>query len=260
MDDHLEPIAPVLGDMQIRDINAPIVARYVRIERADAPVRANREKSLLSNLFAHGIDLGVCTENPTKHVRPNEEEPRTEAPEPPLLQQFVDWVAQQTPQRRIIGMAAEYASLAGNRKVEFLHLTWPQIDRKAGEIRTVRAKQRGKKREQIVEVVSISPAMDALLTRLEAIRSNKECLYVFPTRDGNAYSARGFKTLWQRIIHQAIASKIITEETRFTFHDLRAFYATQHKVIKGDLPDLHKNKETTARIYDRNKIVRRDAV
>ncbi|HBH38893.1 MAG TPA: integrase [Curvibacter sp.] len=253
-------IDPVLGNMQISDITAPIVARYVRIERSDAPVRANREKALLSNLFAHGIDLGVCTQNPAKHVRPNEEEARTEAPDPALLAKFLTWVSQQTPQRQIIGMAAEYASLAGNRKVEFLPLTWPQVDRKAGEIRTIRAKQRGKKREQIVEVVSISPAMEKLLERLETIRPGRECLYVFPTRDGNAYTDRGFKTLWQRIMLAAIEAKVVTKDARFTFHDLRAYYATQHKVIKGKLPDLHNNVETTARVYDRSKVVRRDAV
>lgn len=253
-------IDPVLGDMQISAITAPIVARYVRIERADAPVRANREKALLSNLFAHGIDLGVCTENPAKHVRPNEEEARTEAPSTLLLGKFLNWVAQQTPQRRIIGLAAEYASLAGNRKVEFLPLTWPQVDRKAGEIRTIRAKQRGKKREQIVEVVGISPAMENLLQRLESIRPGRECLYVFPTRDGNAYTDRGFKTLWQRIMLDAIKEKIVPAGARFTFHDLRAYYATQHKVLKGKLPDMHANRETTARVYDRNKTVRRDAV
>lgn len=253
-------IEPVLGEVQISEITAPIVARYVRIERSDAPVRANREKALLSNLFAHGIDLGVCTQNPAKHVRPNEEEARTEAPDPALLAKFLAWVAQQTPQRQIIGMAAEYASLAGNRKVEFLPLTWPQVDRKAGEIRTIRAKQRGKKREQIVEVVSISPAMEKLLVRLESIRPGRECLYVFPTRDGNAYTDRGFKTLWQRIMLDAIKEKVVPAAARFTFHDLRAYYATQYKDQRGVLPDLHKNPETTARVYDRSRIVRRDAV
>jgi len=154
-------------------------------------------------------------------------------------------------------MAAEYASLAGNRKVEFLSLTWPQVDRDAGVIRTIRAKQRGKKRTQIVEVVTISPALDALLTRLQAIRPDKDCLCVFPTRDGNPYTDRGFKTLWQRCVLAAIGVKVLTAENRFTFHDLRAFYASKHKRDLGSLPDLHKNPETTSRIYDRNKEVGR---
>lgn len=253
-------IEPVLGNMQIARITAPIVARYVRIEREEAPVRANREKSLLSNLFAHGIDLGACAENPAKHVRPNEEEPRTEAPPPELLARFLAWVAEQTPQRRIVGLAAEYASLAGNRKVEFLDLAWPQIDEEAGIIRIKRAKQRGKKRGDVVEEIAISPALANCLGRLKTIRPGRECLYVFPTRDGNAYTARGFKTLWGRVVLAAIEAKVITADSRFTFHDLRAFYATQHKQQSGALPDLHKNPETTARVYDRAKIVKRRAI
>jgi integrase len=252
-------IEPALGAMQIARITAPIVARYVRIERQDAPVRANREKALLSNLFAHGIDLGACESNPAKQVRPNEEEPRTEAPAPAVLQAFLEWVACQTPQRRIIGLAAEYASLAGNRKAEFLDLSWPQVDEAAGVVRVKRAKQRGRNRGEVIEEITITPALRACLEKLKAIRPARECLYVFPTRDNNAYSARGFKTLWQRIVLAAIKANIIGAADRFTFHDLRAFYATQHKAETGRLPDMHKNAETTARVYDRTKIVRRSA-
>lgn len=255
-----EAISPVLGSMQIGRITAPMVARYVRIERQAAPVRANREKSLLSNLFAHGVDLGMCESNPAKQVRPNEEEPRTEAPDPLLLRRFLAWVSQQTPQRRIVGLAAEYASLAGNRKIEFLDLAWPQVDDEAGIVRVKRAKQRGKKRGEVIEEIEITPALRACLDNLKAIRPQRECLYVFPTRDNNAYTARGFKTLWQRIVLAAIEAKVIKPADRFTFHDLRAFYATQHKVEKGNLPDMHKNPATTARVYDRTKIVRRSAL
>lgn len=244
-------IDKTFGKMPANRIDSTMVAKYVHIERAAAPKRANTEKALLSNLFGHGIKLGVCTVNATIGVEPHQLEARTEAPNEVLLAKYLTWLAAQTPQRRIVGMAAEYASLAGNRKCEFLQLTWPQIDRVAGVIRTIRAKQRGRKREQIVEVVSISPALDALLVRLKAIRK-LDCLYVFPTRDNNQYTDAGFKTLWQRCVLKAIEEKVLTAETRFTFHDLRAFYATKHKKVTGGLPDLHKNPETTARVYDRN--------
>ena len=81
------------------------------------------------------------------------------------------------------------------------------------------------------------------MDRLEALRQERgtECLYVFPTRDNNAYSARGFKTLWQRCVTDAIKEKVLSQETRFTFHDLRAYYTTMHKREHGDLPDLHAN-------------------
>lgn len=252
-------IEKTFGQMQASHIDSNMVARYVHVERAAAPKRANTEKALLSNLLAHGIMLGACAINATIGVEPHLLEPRTEAPSEAVLAKILEWLTKQTPQRRIVGMAAEYASLAGNRKVEFLPLTWPQIDRTAGVIRTFRAKQRGRKKGQIIELVSIGPDLGALLDRLEAIRPNRECLYVFPTRDGNKYSDRGFKTLWQRCVLEAIKQKILTAKTRFTFHDLRAFYATRHKTDRGSLPDLHANPATTARVYDRTKEVGRDS-
>lgn len=253
-------IMKCFGHRRLAGIDATMIAYYVREHRAGAEVRANREKSLLSNLFAHGIDLGVCKENPAKFVRPNIEEPKTEAPDPEVLAKFLAWVDQQTPQRRIIGLAARYASLAGNRQVEFLDLVWPQVDFDAGLLRIKRAKQRGKKRGEVVEEISMSPDLRACLEELKTIRPDRECLYVFPTRDNNAYTSRGFKTLWGRVVLAAIEAKVITHETRFTFHDLRAYYATEHKASTGRLPDLHKNPETTARVYDRNKIVKRSSL
>lgn len=253
-------IEKTFGRMQIANIDSTMVARYVHIERCDAPRRADIEKALMSNLFKYGITLGVCKVNSTIGVEPHGSEAKTTAPKADVLARFLDWLAKQTPQRRIIGLAAEYASLAGNRQVEFLPLTWPQVDRSAGVIRTVRAKQRGKKREQVVEVISISPALGQLLDRLEAIRDGRECLYVFPTRDRNQYTSRGFKTLWNRCVLLALEEKVIRPEDRFTFHDLRAYYVTMHKRVTGALPDLHKNPATTAQIYDRNEEVKRSSV
>ena len=146
-------IEKTFGKMQTSRIDPTMVARYVHVERADAPKRANTEKALLSNLFGHGIKLGVCTVNATIGVEPHQLEARTEAPDVAVLSKYLAWLTDQTTQRRIVGMAAEYGSLAGNRKCEVWPLTWPQIDRMAGVIRTIRAKQRGKKRANVVEVV-----------------------------------------------------------------------------------------------------------
>lgn len=255
-------IEPVLGHLQISSIDSPTVARYVHIERAKSPRRADIEKSLLSRLFGHGIKLGVCTVNATIGVEPHGSEPRTEAPDAGVLAKFLAWLERQTPQRQIIGMMAEYASLAGNRRVEFLDLAWPQIDEAAKVVRTKRAKQRGKKRGEVIEHVVITPALQALIDRLKAVRALRgvDCLYVFPTRENNAYTDRGFKTLWQRCMQDAMKEGVVPSDSRFTFHDLRAHYATVHKAQHGALPDLHANVATTARVYDRTKVVERKAL
>lgn len=251
-----------LGDMHMDEITTHVVARYVHIERSESPRRADIEKSLLSRLFGHGIKLGVCSINATIGVEPHGSEPRTESVDPAVLDKFLTWLAKQTPQRRIIGMAAQYASLAGNRKVEFLDLSWPQIDETAGVVRTKRAKQRGRKRGEVIELVTITPALQDLLDRLKMLRAERgiDCLYVFPTRDNNAYSARGFKTLWQRCVLQAIEEKALSAQDRFTFHDLRAYYVTMHKQAHKKLPDLHKNPAVTASTYDRTVEVSRSAL
>ena len=256
-------IDPVLGSMQIHNIDSTVVARYVHVERAASPRRADIEKSLLSRLFGHGIKLGVCTVNATIGVEPHGSAPRTNAITPGVLARFLAWVYEkQPPQRHVIAMGAEYASLAGNRKVEFLDLTWMQVDRAAGVVRTFRAKQRGKKKDAIVEVITITPRLGALLDRLQALRRARgvDCAYVFPTRDNNAYTARGFKTLWQRTMVAALEAKVISAEDRFTFHDLRAYYVTLHKRQEGKLPDLHTNPSVTASVYDRNEEVGRRAL
>lgn len=255
-------IERVLGDVPIASIDSPTVARYVHVERAASPRRADVEKSLLSRLFGHGIKLGVCQANATIGVEPHGSEPRTQAPPPEMLMRYLAWVGRQTPQRRIIGMAAEYAALAGSRQVEFLDLTWPQVDEAAGVVRVKRAKQRGKKRGEVIELIEITPKLAELFGRLRALRAERgvDCLYVFPTRGNNAYTSRGFKTLWQRCITLAIGEGVITADDRFTFHDLRAYYATQHKRERGGLPDLHADPGTTARVYDRSKEARRRAL
>ena len=255
-------IGKVFAHMPSGSITAPMLARYTHVERAEAPKRANTELALLSRLFGYGITLGVCTMNPTIGVERHQLEARTIAPDPELLQRFLSWLDEQTPQRQIIGMAAEYASLAGNRKVEFLRLEWSSVDLQKREVSLVRAKQRGKKRGNVVEVISMSDRLYALFLRLRAIREARpgRSHWVFQTRDGNGYTAKGFATLWHRSIGQAIQDGVIAAEDRFTFHDLRAYYATQHKAQRKKLPDLHANPDTTARVYDRSKRVSRSAL
>lgn len=255
-----KPLLNIFGDVRAMDIKAPHIARYLRVERKDAPVRANREAALLSNLINLAIERGEAEANPCRQVRRNPEQPRTHAVATETIAAFVGWLMGQTPQRKIIALAAEYAALAGSRKAEFLDIVRPQVDTAAGVIRTKRAKQRGGKRDQIIEEVTITPRLADLLARIDAVHQQQErdCLYLFPNRHGNHYTASGFKAMWGKLMNQALAEKVIAE--RFTFHDLRAYYATTHKAERGNLPDLHANPAITARVYDRNKVVKRKAL
>jgi integrase len=192
-------------------------------------------------------DIGV---NPCKQVKRNLERPRTEAPEPETFTAFLAWLNTQGPQRQVIGLMAEFAAMVGSRRIEFLHLTLPQIDSEAQTIRLMRAKQHGGAMR--VERVSITLGMEDLIRRLRALPRPDECLHVVTTRDGDPYTDDGFASTWQRAMAKALEDKIIPR--RFTFHDLRAYYTTQHKAQYGGLPELHADSKTTAKIYDMSRV------
>lgn len=240
----------VMGEVSARMIRPADIARYLRVERAEAPVRANREIALLSNLMNVAVERGDIDANPCKQVKRNKEKARTMAPEPVDLRKFLDWLGQQTPQRQVIALMAEFAALAGSRRIEFIHVTLPQIDDDGEVIRLMRAKQHDG--GQRVENVVISKSMEDLVRRLRALPRPEGCLHVFVTRDGNPYTDSGFNSTWQRALVQALADKVIPR--RFTFHDLRAYYTTQHKAQYGSLPELHADAKTTAKVYDRSRV------
>jgi integrase len=103
-------------------------------------------------------------------------------------------------------------------------------------------------------VVELSPELEAMLKTLR----RDGCEYLFPTRTGAPYSESGFKSMFSRAMMAAVAEKIVTQ--RFTFHDLRAHYPTQHKRQTRVLPDLHADPGTTARVYERSSEARRKAL
>lgn len=251
-----KPLLKVMGQVSARVIRPADIARYLRVERGGSPVRANREVALLSNLMNVAVERGDIDVNPCRQVKRNVEQPRTEAPEPREFESFITWLAGQTPQRRVVAMMAEFAAMAGSRRIEFLNLALPQIDSEESIIRLFRAKQHfGKKK---AENIIITPQLEGLIERMRKLERPDGCLTVFVTRDGNAYSEEGFSSMWQRVMTAAVREGIVSK--RFTFHDLRAYYTTRHKAQYGSLPDIHASPATTAKVYDRSKIAVRKAL
>ncbi|MEG1281247.1 MAG: tyrosine-type recombinase/integrase [Comamonas sp.] len=246
----------VMGEVSVQAIRPTDIARYLRIERADALVRGNREVALLSNLMHVAIERGDIDANPCKQVKKNSERARSEAPEPEELKKFLDWLFRGGPSRRTLALMAEFAALAGSRRVEFLDLQKPQIDLKAGVIRLMRAKQHegGIK----LESIKMGPAMESLAIRMLALPRPDSSLHIFINQRGNPLTESGFTTAWQRAMVDAVEANVIRK--RFTFHDLRAYYTTQHKARYGVLPELHANPATTAKVYERTKVSKRQSL
>ena len=251
------PLLRVMGNVPVVSIRPHHIMRYLQIERASARVRANREISLLSILLTMAVEQGDLEINPCSQIgKKNKERPRTAVPDPAELATFAQWMNNQGGQRRVVGMMAEFIALTGNRRVEFMQIERDAINLQKGVVRLRRAKQHdGKvKWEEIV----IGPALLDLLMRILALPRPAGATHLFLTRDGNPYNESAFNSLWQRALTKARADGVI--KTRFTFHDLRAYYTTLHKAQHGDLPEIHANRATTEAVYDRSKKAIRKSV
>jgi hypothetical protein len=254
-------LEPRFAAMQPRAVTALQCRRYLRHERADAPIRANREMALLSNLLNVAIDAGDVDINVCRHVRRNKERPRNLAPEPDTLRRFLAWALARGGQAAVLSGMAEFAARSGNRRIEFRELHWPQVG--ADAIRLRRAKQRDGD-APVVEVIALSPELEQLLERMRALSGRDRAGPVFPSARGCAYKERAFKSAWQRLMAEATDTDagppVLAKGERFHFHDLRAFYVTEHKRLHDKLPDMHKDERTTARVYDRTREVKRRAI
>jgi site-specific recombinase XerD len=244
-------LLPIFGAMAPKQVKPAHIARYLRVERGTAPVRANREFALLSNLMNLAVERGELDTNPCKQVRRNKERPRKNAPAEALLSTFLAWAWSQKGQSPILAGMAEFASIAGNRGVEFRELTWTQVG--GTELRIMRAKQRAG--HEVVEVIPMSPMLEDLIGRMRRLAKDDRHGWVFPNADGNAYTAQAFKLGFARL--KTAARKAGKLETNFTFHDLRSYYVTTYKAKFGSLPEIHADPGTTARIYDSSKTVNR---
>jgi integrase len=244
-------LIPVFGDMAPIQIKPAHIARYLRVERSAAPVRANREFALLSNLLTLACERGELDANPCKQVRRNKERPRKNAPTTSTLETFLTWAWSQKGQAQVLAAMAEYAGLAGNRGKEFRNLRWNEI--KGDELHLMRAKQHDG--NEVMEIIPMSDPLRDLLDRARSFARNTQHGWVFPNADGNCYTSQAFKLGFARLKKSAREAGALGKN--FTMHDLRSYYVTQYKQKYGAYPEIHADVATTARIYDSRKIVRR---
>jgi integrase len=213
------------------------------------------QQRALDELWAWFESNAEATHNPCRggQVRRNPERPRQNAPAAGQIEALARFAATRG-RWALIARAARFAALTGARQAELLPLHWPAWD--DDEVRLDRAKQR--KGVKLVERVASSPALAALRAELQATAADGRLGAVFGNRHGNAYTSAGFAAMWGKLMRAAVAAGVVTQ--RFAFHDLRSYYVTQHKALAGALPEMHASPTTTARVYERSKVARRNAL
>lgn len=231
----LKWLRTVFSDSELGTIRQTDLYRYLRERKAKT--RANREMACLSNVFKHGIVLGIVDDNPTLGVSRNKEAPRERLPE--------NWELE-----ALMGVAGDMLRayiplklLLGWRQGDMLNLRKDAI-RKDGDGIYVKEGKRGKRR-----VLLWTQALRDAVAAAEAVPRPVGSMYLFSTRDGQKYTSDGFRSIWSRAMRKAIDSKVLVES--FHEHDIRATTATEAGERARELLD-HSSQKTTE-IYLRSK-------
>lgn len=219
------------GHMTPGKITAQHIYQYMDARRA--PVRANREKALLSHVFKYAIRWGVVTDNPCRLVVRNTERPRT---------RYVDdaeFLAVYDRATTAVQAAMRLAVLTGMRQGDLLALT---LHNCRDDGIHMEQKKTGKRL-----IFDWSPELHAAIDLARSMPRRAESPYLIVTRDGVRYTSSGFQTAWQRLMDACVHDGVIRE--RFTFHDLRAKAGSEHSDAMRFLG--HQSETTTRRIYQR---------
>lgn len=252
---HTKEVLRVFGQMQVSDITPQHIARYLRKERKEAPVQANREMAFLSSCFQEGIEQGLAQENPCRQVRRNTEKPRSRLPSDADISTFLQTAAKRGAGSELIGVMARFAALTGRRRIEFLTLRKDALTDDGVVFTFAKTKAGDSVRHGLI---GWTPALHIVLDDAASIKRPGKTpppasVYVFANRSGQAYTEAGFKAMWSKIMTDWLSGDPTRQ--RFTFHDLRAYYVTM-MVERNENPETHANPATTRKVYDRRRVVK----
>ena len=225
------------GHMPPEDITPQDI--YAFIDARQAPVRANREKALLSHVFRYAIRWGNAATNPCQLVSRNPERPRSRYVEDHEFQTVYDLALP------VIRVAMELAYITGLRQGDILSLRLQNVTEQG--LRVVVGKTRSRTGRALL--FEWTKALREAVEAAKQLRHGVRSMYLICTRTGQRYSSSGFQAMWRRTMGKAIEEKRLAE--RFTFHDLRA-KAGSDSEDDGLLG--HEDSRTLRRYYKRKPL------
>ncbi|MBE0434828.1 MAG: tyrosine-type recombinase/integrase [Methylomicrobium sp.] len=221
------------GKMLPSNIKPKHIYAYMDARGVASKTRANREKSLLSNVFCHMIRWGIVETNPCKVVKNFSEKSRDRYVE--------DWEYQAVLKLAspVLAAAMEIAAITGMRQGDILKLKY--MDLTDTGIPLTQNKT-GKK-----QIFEWTPALKtAIQTAKKQKRHADSVVYIIANERGQPYTSSGFKSNWQRLMNKAIETGAIKD--RFTFHDLRAKAGSDAEHNAQELLG-HASAATTKKVY-----------
>jgi integrase len=203
---------------------AHVYAHIEKREKEGAKVSGKREKTLLSIMFSRAVEWDWVTANPVKQVRVAREKPRTR------YVTDAEFAAVYGASRPIIQLIMEVGYITGLRIGDILALKLSNLSDDG--IRLYQEKN------EVKAHYKMTPALRSVIDRAKAIRRRRGTFYLFPNREGHAYTYSGFRAVFRRtVIESGVAD--------FHFHDIRAKATTDAHNLGRDAQSfsLHKTRE-----------------
>ena len=226
----LTRLEAVFGRMPAKAIRRGHVAEY---RDSRPPVAANRELSVLSHIFARGMEWELVDFNPCVGIERNDEEHRDRYITDDEFDAVFDLA------KPVVQAVMLLAYFTGQREGDLLKLRRSAITDTGVEFK------QGKTRKKLL--VQWTPGFkQAIEFALALPKEGVSSTFVITQPNGQPYSESGFQTAWQRHIRQCHKDGVVVE--RFTFHDIRAKAGT-------DGPDEHLLGHSDSRLM--RKIYRR---
>lgn len=225
---HATSLGLVFGNMLPGELSSRHVAMYLKKRTrkgttVPAPTRANREISTLSSAFSWAMGQGLVNTNPCYGVRRNPESSDTHAPTEEEVRAVQSVASDKW--KNIIQLAL----LTGQRAPELRELKW--VDVLDSGIYFRPTKTAARTNAAVVIEFATDDVGDVLDTCdlhrcMEWFRKDQRhpTPWVIPTRNGQPYTARGFKSMFCRLMDKALTKGVLS--TRFQFKQIRAANAT----------------------------------
>lgn len=270
--EYLKPLKTVFASMQPHEVNGRHIAGYLEKrswqpparrgpggemtvpEPRRAPVRANKEVSLLSSTYAWAMtspDWTSVTANPCHGVKRNPTKAQERCPE------IWEIEAAKLKARGQWPLIFDLAYKCGPRGVQVRKL--PKTAIRSAGIFVGKAKGGA---DVIIdwddELIAIVLGLLEYTAEVER-RLHIVSPYVVVSRTGAPYTAHGWKTTMYKIVRAAITDQSNALEEPFSFHNFRARSATDEEELYGTNPQhrLGHRRRATTDDYMRGKRAKR---
>lgn len=239
-----------LGDTPLNKWSSVTVQKIVdTLTKENGPRAANLALSYTRRLFRWGKNRGYITDNIAVGVEKAKERKRQRLPSDDTYKKLIGYAkccGKLTPKTKgsapdYIWMVLELAYLCRLRGTEVCTMT----EARATKTGVICERLKGSRTNIAEWNPRLQQLWDTIIARRDkiwtdhkyAIPLKPEQRPLFVNNSGDALKKSTFDSAWQRFIIRAIADGIITEEERFSAHDMKRKGATDTKGSRGEKQD-----------------------